>query len=271
MIKEDKTTMQAVFSIGESENYNIVGSLSINESGGIYIDCIHIDNINNTINNGMFNFTGKTFELGKVLLLDCFVTKSNHGPTSNLYKSRIFCNRLYCVDNSQEGFNIKTSKMTFEIDDLEMWIAKSILAEQLDYNTKTQTYKLPETEVIDLGEGLSLTLSHLVSFSNGTFGERSEVKNRAFATFESEEEKDMNFFIDKGITLSNLVSFSLDSVCTIKNAYHGENKNNKVIFQSINRMNERKEINLVNHIFTLKSINGRHKEIVRNWFDLSQK
>ncbi|PJX33062.1 hypothetical protein CWM53_06800, partial [Klebsiella sp. A-Nf5] len=68
---EEKIITQGVFSIGDSETYNLAGALEISESGEIYLDCIHKMGPSES-GRGMINLTGETSELGKVLLIDSF-------------------------------------------------------------------------------------------------------------------------------------------------------------------------------------------------------
>lgn len=267
---EEKIITQGVFSIGDSETYNLAGALEINELGEMYLDCIHKMGPSES-GRGMINLTGETSELGKVLLIDSFTVLSNHNFSGDLDREKFFCNKMVCVDKSHKGYELKTSKMTFEIEDLEKWIAKPIINHEWENNKKTYSYDLPEQEKIDLGDGLTLTLSHSMSISTGNFHEKTEVRSKAFAIFESSEEKDLDFFIDKGMILSNLVSFALDSVCTIKDSYYGENEKNKVIYQTTNKIEKRKKINLINYFFTMRSAGGKSKEIIKNWFLLSSK
>lgn len=267
---EEKIITQGVFSIGDSETYNLAGALEISELGEMYLDCIHKMGPSES-GRGMINLTGETSELGKVLLIDSFTVLSNHRFSGDLDREKFFCNKMVCVDKSHKGYELKTSKMTFEIEDLEKWIAKPIINHEWENNKKTYSYDLPEQEKIDLGDGLTLTLSHSMSISTGNFHEKTEVRSKAFAIFESSEEKDLDFFIDKGMILSNLVSFALDSVCTIKDSYYGENEKNKVIYQTTNKIEKRKEINLINYFFTMRSAGEKSKEIIKNWFLLASK
>lgn len=267
---EEKIITQGVFSIGDSETYNLAGALEISESGEIYLDCIHKMGPSES-GRGMINLTGETSELGKVLLIDSFTVQANHRFSGYLDREKFFCNKMVCVDKSHHGYELKTSKMTFEIEDLEKWIAKPIINHEWENNKNTCSYDLPEQEIIDLGDGLTLTLGHSMSISTGNFYEKTEVRSKAFAIFESSEDKDLDFFIDKGIILSNLVSFALDSVCTIKNSYYGKDEKNKVIYQTNNKIKKKKEITLTNYFFTMRSVGEKSKEIIKNWFLLASK
>lgn len=268
---DEKIVMQGVFSVDEGDTYDLAGALEISESGEIYLDCIHKMSASNLDQKDMVNLTGETSALGKILLIDSFTVSSEHKFSGDLSRSKLFCNKMVCVDKNHQGYDLKTSKMTFEIEDLEKWIAKPIINSEWKDNKKIYSYDLPDMERIELGDGLSLTLSHSMTISTGNFHERTEVRSKAFAIFESAEEKDLDFFIDNGVTLSNLVSFALDSVCTIKNSYYGEHNNNRVIYQTANKIKKRKEINLVNYYFTMRSAGDRSAEIIKNWFLLSKK
>lgn len=238
---DEKIVMQGVFSLDDGDTYDLAGALEISESGEIYLDCIHKMSAYNLDQKNMVNLRGETSALGKILLIDSFTVSSEHKFSGDLSRSKLFCNKMVCVDKNHQGYDLKTSKMTFEIEDLEKWIAKPIINSELKDNKKIYSYDLPDMERIELGDGLSLTLSHSMTISTGNFHERTEVRSKAFAIFESAEEKDLDFFIDNGVTLSNLVSFALDSVCTIKNSYYGENNNNRVFYQTANKIKKRKE------------------------------
>lgn len=265
---EEKIITQGVFLIGNNDAYDRSGSLEISESGEIYLDCIHKMGFSES-HRDMVNLTGETSELGKVLLINSFTVLSNYRFSGNFAREKFFCNTIVCVDESHHGYELKTSKMTFEIEDLEKWIAKQVVTH--NHKDNTCLYDLPESEIIDLGDGLTLTLSHSMSISTGNFHEKTEVRSKAFAIFKSSEDKDLDFFIEKGITLSNLVSFALDSVCTIKDSYYGDNEKHKVIYQTINKIKQRKEINLINYFFTMRTAGEKSQEIIKNWFLLSSK
>jgi len=267
---DEKIITQGVFSIGDSENYNLAGALEVSDSGEMFLDCIlHPDY--SLSDGGFINLTGKTSELGKILLIDSFTVLSRLKSLGSFAREKFLCNKMVCVEEDHRGYEVKTSKMTFEIEDLEKWIDKPIVNHEWKDNKSTYSYDLPKPEFIDLGDGLTLRLSYVMSISTGNFSERTEVKSKALAIFETSEDKSIDFFIDQGITLSNLVSFALESVCTIKDSYYGEDKNNKVIFRTSNKVEKRKEINLLNYFFTMRLVGDKSKEIIKNWFLLAPK
>jgi len=260
---------QGVFAIGDEPKHSIVGSLEVDQSGVITLNGIHKMGMPN---RGHINLTGETSELGKVLLLDCFTNSASYKFSSELAKEEFLCNKLVCVEKEHKGYEIKTNKMTFEIEDLETWIANPIFSDELHVGNNTKhTYTLPKNERISLDENLDLVFIYNIVFSKGNFHEYSEVRPRVFAVFESKKEMDLDYYIKKGIELSNLVSFSLESVCTIKNSFYGEQEENRVFYNTVNSTKTRKKINLVNYLFTLRSAGDKREEIIKNWFLISEK
>lgn len=262
---DDKIVTQGVFAIGEQTTCPIAGSLEINEMGKISLDCIHsmgMQDIN------AVNLTGETSELGKVILLDCYSVSASHTFAREFTRHKFICNTLACVNKNHTGYDLKSKKMTFEIEDMEKWLAKKIVENEFDSKI---TYAVPKNETIELGNGLLLTFKYVVNISTGNFHESSKVSGRVLAVFENNDEMPIGFYIEKAITLSNLVSFSLDSVCTIKKSFYGDNDQNKVYHSTSNHHRKKKEINLVNYIFTLKNAGDRRCELVKNWFSIADK
>ncbi|WP_241617906.1 HEPN domain-containing protein [Rosenbergiella epipactidis] len=265
---ETNIKTQGVFAIGNESKHSIAGSLEINELGVITLNGIHNLGLPN---RGHINLIGETSELGKVLLLDCFTNSASYNFSCELAREEFLCNKLVCVEKEHQGYEIKTNKMTFEIEDLEIWIATPILKDEIDNGNMKHTYILPKNERIVLDENLDLVFTYNLNFSKGNFYEYSEVHSKAFAVFESKKEMELDYFIKKGFELSNLISFSLDTVSTIKNSFYGENQNNKVFYPTVNSTKKRKKINLVNHLFTLRSAGERRIKIINNWFLISEK
>jgi hypothetical protein len=267
---ERKKTMPGLFFIEDSEAVNLVGSLEINESAQIYIDGLQKYQRDHLPNGKMINLTGITPELGKFLLIDSFTISLQQEFGADYQQNKILCNKLICVDKNHTGYEVKTSEMTFEIEDLAEWIAEPILQLEFEDDKHIYSYQMPKSITIDLDDDLSLTLALKIKFSTGCFDQSSEVKSTAIASFKAKEEKNLDFFIGKGITLSNLVSFGLDSVCTIKNAYYDNDPKKKVIFKTQNQMKEKKEIDNLNCFFTVKSLGNKYQKIIKNWFQFSE-
>ena len=265
---DNKFVTQGIFAVGDQAASTMAGTLEINELGGIFLDSIHKMGMEET---QAINLTGETSELGKVILLDCFEVSSSYAFSREFKRQKFLCNKLICVSKNHIGYDVKSKKMTFEIEDLEKWLAKPIVEHDSQKDQSKIIYSLPENETIDIGDGLSVTFTYKIKISTGNFYESSEVKSKALAVFESKDEIDIDIYIAKAVILSNLVSFALDSVCTIKDSFYGENKQNKVYYSTANHHKKKKEINLINYIFTLKHVKTKRKELVKNWFLIADK
>lgn len=264
----DKIVTQGVFAIGDQTTRPIAGTLEINEMGKISLDCIHGMGMQDI---GDVNLTGETSELGKVILLNCFSISASHAFTREFTRQKFICNTLVCVEKDHAGYDLKSKKMTFEIEDMEKWLAKGIVEHEYEKEKSKILYSLPENEKIELGNDLSLTFTYVINISTGNFYESSKINSKVLAIFESKSEMPIEFYLEKAITLSNLVSFSLDSVCTIKESFYGDNKENKVYCSMPNHNKKKKEINLVNYIFTLGNAGERRCDLVKNWFSIADK
>ncbi len=265
---DNKIVTQGIFAVDDEPASALAGSLEINESGGIFLDSIHKMEMKET---QAINLTGETSELGKVILLDCFQVSSSYAFSREFIRHKFICNKLICVNKDHIGYEVRSKKMTFEIENLEKWLAKPIVENDYQNDQSKVIYSLPENETIDIGDGLSLTFTYNIKISTGNFYESSNVKSKALAVFESKDETDVDIYIAKAVTLSNLVSFALDSVCTIKDSFYGENKQNKIYYSTANHNKENKEINLINYIFTLKQVKTKREELIRNWFLIADK
>ncbi|PMY37692.1 MULTISPECIES: ApeA N-terminal domain 1-containing protein [Pseudomonas] len=199
----------------------IPGTLSIKENGKINLEVVgNFDEDPSQFdeNDDMLRIIGHVEKDGLVTIDDCFYTRKNF-PFGGISKSELVSNMVLSGGAWDKDEALLFNTFSFSTDCLDEWIGITGIEVENDRENKTTTirYTPPEQIEFNLHNGMKLQ----IGFSYTTPGypaiTEAKITQRANFRLTSEELKDIEDFKAIAYKITNLLSFAIDDVVSLKN------------------------------------------------------
>ena len=199
----------------------IPGTLSIKENGKINLEVIgNFDEDPSQLDEDdeILRIIGHVEKDGLVTLDDCFYTRKNF-PFGGISKSELVSNMVLsgAAWDKDEAFLFNT--FSFSTDCLDEWIGITGINVENDREHKTTTIRYTPLEPIEfnLDNGMKLEIGFSYTLPGSPITTEAKVTQRANFRLVSEEPKDLETFKAIAYKITNLLSFAIDDVVSLKN------------------------------------------------------
>lgn len=218
---EEEYKKYGFFWLPGHEEKQVPGVISVCDGGDISLEIVgHLGEGAHALDYGpeLDRVIGHIEKDGLVTLDDCFYTQKNFS-FGGISKSKIVVGRMLVGAAWDKGEPVVFNTFEFSTDCLDEWIGISGIAVERLYEEKTAviSYSPPDNICFSLCEGVSLSILFSYTLPGYPVIKEAKITQSAYFKIESNTPRDLDYFIGLAHKVSNLLSFAMDAIVSIRN------------------------------------------------------